>query len=262
MKSYAGRSFFFFNDTATTEIYTLSLHDALPIYPLQKAVAEAPCRHPLDVAQRQVHQPALVRVERAQDRLLATRLHLLRREDGDLHDLLLAQPPEAVAVDVDLLPGAPLVEDAVEQILHGVERLAPPVEEVVAVGAVDVDLDRLSGVAHGAAHVEAEALQEAVRQPRHLGRIGGHRGRAVRAGVRPDRALHAARARGGARVLRPARGPIAGRLRFELALRRHVRHAVSLAASTSLLMRYCWPMPRRLLVSQYSTSPDGRLMKK
>src|SRR3712207_9061260 len=26
--------FFFFNDTATTEIYTLSLHDALPICPL------------------------------------------------------------------------------------------------------------------------------------------------------------------------------------------------------------------------------------
>src|SRR5688572_31244774 len=31
--------FFFFNDTATTEIYTLSLHDALPICPL---VAELP----------------------------------------------------------------------------------------------------------------------------------------------------------------------------------------------------------------------------
>src|SRR2546425_5246460 len=29
-KSYT--CFFFFNDTATTEIYTLSLHDALPIY--------------------------------------------------------------------------------------------------------------------------------------------------------------------------------------------------------------------------------------
>src|SRR3712207_8992569 len=26
------RLFFFFNDTATTEIYTLSLHDALPIF--------------------------------------------------------------------------------------------------------------------------------------------------------------------------------------------------------------------------------------
>src|SRR5256885_15280231 len=28
--------FFFFNDTATTEIYTLSLHDALPIWLLQR----------------------------------------------------------------------------------------------------------------------------------------------------------------------------------------------------------------------------------
>src|SRR3712207_8499648 len=28
----AWRSLFFFNDTATTEIYTLSLHDALPIF--------------------------------------------------------------------------------------------------------------------------------------------------------------------------------------------------------------------------------------
>src|SRR3712207_7805361 len=33
--------FFFFNDTATTEIYTLSLHDALPIYCQRLA-----CRYP------------------------------------------------------------------------------------------------------------------------------------------------------------------------------------------------------------------------
>src|SRR5256885_7789153 len=33
MKSF----FFFFNDTATTEIYTLSLHDALPILKLESA---------------------------------------------------------------------------------------------------------------------------------------------------------------------------------------------------------------------------------
>src|SRR2546429_7386917 len=31
MHHYAFNFFFFFNDTATTEIYTLSLHDALPI---------------------------------------------------------------------------------------------------------------------------------------------------------------------------------------------------------------------------------------
>src|SRR6266704_6283685 len=30
--------FFFFNDTATTEIYTLSLHDALPICPARPVV--------------------------------------------------------------------------------------------------------------------------------------------------------------------------------------------------------------------------------
>src|SRR2546430_13745670 len=35
------QDFFFFNDTATTEIYTLSLHDALPIY-LQNDPADIP----------------------------------------------------------------------------------------------------------------------------------------------------------------------------------------------------------------------------
>src|SRR2546422_9191977 len=52
-------TFFFFNDTATTEIYTLSLHDALPISPhpapsarksatrtAQKTALCAPCEHP------------------------------------------------------------------------------------------------------------------------------------------------------------------------------------------------------------------------
>src|SRR5260221_1939345 len=32
--------FFFFNDTATTEIYTLSLHDALPIFAARKGAVE------------------------------------------------------------------------------------------------------------------------------------------------------------------------------------------------------------------------------
>ena len=30
------KKYTFFNDTATTEIYTLSLHDALPIYRAEK----------------------------------------------------------------------------------------------------------------------------------------------------------------------------------------------------------------------------------
>src|SRR2546430_5407723 len=42
------RSFlFFFNDTATTEIYTLSLHDALPICPTDRRAPRAGAtRHP------------------------------------------------------------------------------------------------------------------------------------------------------------------------------------------------------------------------
>src|SRR3989441_12760260 len=40
-------SFFFFNDTATTEIYTLSLHDALPIYAAIGAVRTRGRRRPV-----------------------------------------------------------------------------------------------------------------------------------------------------------------------------------------------------------------------
>src|SRR2546422_10114881 len=36
--------FFFFNDTATTEIYTLSLHDALPIFVRQRDGQHGRCR--------------------------------------------------------------------------------------------------------------------------------------------------------------------------------------------------------------------------
>src|SRR2546430_17491471 len=38
------RSFFFFNDTATTEIYTLSLHDALPILSPAEQHGSSRCR--------------------------------------------------------------------------------------------------------------------------------------------------------------------------------------------------------------------------
>src|SRR5256885_3812574 len=41
--------FFFFNDTATTEIYTLSLHDALPI---SRGVARSASQKPVSSAPR------------------------------------------------------------------------------------------------------------------------------------------------------------------------------------------------------------------
>src|SRR5215204_7809735 len=45
--SFLPRSVFFFNDTATTEIYTLSLHDALPI-PRRCGSPGPVCRPPAD----------------------------------------------------------------------------------------------------------------------------------------------------------------------------------------------------------------------
>src|SRR3989454_10837243 len=58
--------FFFFNDTATTEIYTLSLHDALPISPRER---ESPAR-PAGPALPQL-PPVLHRAGRVADRQLA-----------------------------------------------------------------------------------------------------------------------------------------------------------------------------------------------
>src|SRR2546430_7310085 len=61
--------FFFFNDTATTEIYTLSLHDALPISLSERHGARAAQFRPFlvrveDIDQRDVHHEGLDRIER------------------------------------------------------------------------------------------------------------------------------------------------------------------------------------------------------
>src|SRR2546425_10451492 len=62
--------FFFFNDTATTEIYTLSLHDALPILEHHRGGAEHPVQRLAAVQHRplrRVGEPG----EQAQQRALA-----------------------------------------------------------------------------------------------------------------------------------------------------------------------------------------------
>src|SRR3712207_6861021 len=64
---------FFFNDTATTEIYTLSLHDALPIYSIDTTGVNIPARivdYSLDVARRsRAEREAATRKDRKSTRL-------------------------------------------------------------------------------------------------------------------------------------------------------------------------------------------------
>src|SRR2546429_1043258 len=63
--------FFFFNDTATTEIYTLSLHDALPI----SREVRAEHRGPLDA----LHFVATLAIEFGQELAAARKLRRLRQ---------------------------------------------------------------------------------------------------------------------------------------------------------------------------------------
>src|SRR5689334_24007920 len=80
--------YFFFNDTATTEIYTLSLHDALPIYhrarpgkPRDALARYALLRHlHLALAAVHGHAPAQRRASRwPRPRGPAVRAHLDRK---------------------------------------------------------------------------------------------------------------------------------------------------------------------------------------
>src|SRR5687768_18090685 len=74
--------FFFFNDTATTEIYTLSLHDALPILMTETSI---PDRRAVDRGQpdrrRTPREPFVEFLDRSEEHTseLQSRLHLVCR---------------------------------------------------------------------------------------------------------------------------------------------------------------------------------------
>src|SRR2546422_9886753 len=66
--------FFFFNDTATTEIYTLSLHDALPIFSWHRSIGR-------DTFWTPAHLAIYLAGERSEEHTseLQSRLHLVCR---------------------------------------------------------------------------------------------------------------------------------------------------------------------------------------
>src|SRR2546422_4378188 len=82
MNSY---KFFFFNDTATTEIYTLSLHDALPISGGTRGAAQSPPRgarsHRVAGRCRAARRPDPGNRKRSEEHTseLQSRLHLVCR---------------------------------------------------------------------------------------------------------------------------------------------------------------------------------------
>src|SRR2546422_7396493 len=69
-------SLFFFNDTATTEIYTLSLHDALPI-----SLLESPSRHRSRMVSKGESRGQSSQRQRSEEHTseLQSRLHLVCR---------------------------------------------------------------------------------------------------------------------------------------------------------------------------------------
>src|SRR3989454_2231001 len=95
--------FFFFNDTATTEIYTLSLHDALPISRWQGAGVVGPARDL--VTPRVGHEDLVARSEEHTSELqspcnLVCRL-LLEKKKTQPHPLVHLRPHAAL---LDALP--------------------------------------------------------------------------------------------------------------------------------------------------------------
>src|SRR6266540_7420610 len=83
---------FFFNDTATTEIYTLSLHDALPIEPLSQTVE--PFRDGLTVGVGQ-RLRALVDLDPGDDPLRLEKLRERGPVRGRLPDRLVVEDDAA-----------------------------------------------------------------------------------------------------------------------------------------------------------------------
>src|SRR3989338_5378758 len=109
-------SSFFFNDTATTEIYTLSLHDALPISaPWRGATADASA-----AGCRGTASGLVLKISRSEDHTseLQSQFHLL----CPLFFLMIPRPPRST-----LFPYTTLFRSR----LHGVAQLLMQVQQDV-----------------------------------------------------------------------------------------------------------------------------------
>src|SRR5216684_2409195 len=74
--------FFFFNDTSTTEIYTLSLHDALPISPRPADFKEVQDRVRSDLQQEKAFEAARVKAAEVKARAASAGLEKAATAQG------------------------------------------------------------------------------------------------------------------------------------------------------------------------------------
>src|SRR5438093_10182167 len=101
--------FFFFNDTATTEIYTLSLHDALPIFHHRL--------HTVLLNRADLHADSTAQVAR-HDRAAALEDQLVLF-DASVPDLLGHQGTAGTALHADLADLAEFVDAIVNRLVVG-----------------------------------------------------------------------------------------------------------------------------------------------
>src|SRR5256885_7824958 len=177
--------FFFFNDTATTEIYTLSLHDALPIYALGRGAAGARL-----LAAEALHPVAGddAGVQRVDVHVVGTDLErhgageaAERPLGGRVRRAVLVAAQAGGAADVDDLAVA--LGDHRRQDVLGRQERPPEVhrEHVVPVFALDLPHRRLDG-SRDAGSVDqdvdpsAERGEGALDERRHRGLVGDVRG--------------------------------------------------------------------------------------
>src|SRR2546430_5882629 len=86
--------FFFFNDTATTEIYTLSLHDALPIYAAGLSLQRGGRRAEGDHDEPELQDRKSTRLNSSHSQISYAVFCLKKKKQGDGHNALdtLASP--------------------------------------------------------------------------------------------------------------------------------------------------------------------------
>src|SRR5256885_12941368 len=101
IRRHALTPFFFFNDTATTEIYTLSLHDALPI---SAAIFSAICCSKVELGIETLHFPSAVEkhLDRKSTRLNSSHLVIsyavfcLKKKNNDVKHITLNDTTHAL----------------------------------------------------------------------------------------------------------------------------------------------------------------------